>query len=205
MQGSAGAHAFAWRRPLTATPQPARRAPLKEKPSNRDQERSAVSRCLAPRSRRHGYCLVIDGGGGVEMVIKPQAFVTAVLLGLPAALIAGEQAQRAQDRRPAEMRFQAMDTDGDGAISRAEWRGSDQSFQRHDWNGDRMLSGSEVRVGASRDLGEEGNDYDQARPEFRNWTERGFANLDRNSDGRIARAEWFYGREDFIRVDRNGD
>jgi Ca2+-binding EF-hand superfamily protein len=139
------------------------------------------------------------------MVIKPQAFVTAVLLGLPVALIAGEQAQRAQDRRPAEMRFQAMDTNGDGAISRAEWRGSDQSFQRHDWNGDRMLSGNEVRVGASRDLGEEGNDYDQARPEFRNWTERGFANLDRNSDGRIARAEWFYGREDFIRADRNGD
>jgi Ca2+-binding EF-hand superfamily protein len=143
--------------------------------------------------------------GGVEMVIRPQAFVTAVLLGLPAALFAGELGQRAQDRRPAEIRFQVMDANGDGAISRSEWRGSDQSFQRHDWNGDRVLSGNEVRLGASRDLGEEGNDYDQARPEFRNWTERGFTNVDRNRDGRIARGEWFYDGEGFIRADRNGD
>jgi Ca2+-binding EF-hand superfamily protein len=98
-----------------------------------------------------------------------------------------------------------MDTNGDGMISRSEWRGSDQSFQRHDWNGDRVLSGNEVRVGAARDLGEEGDDYDQARPEFRNWTERGFANLDRNRDGRIGRGEWFYDREGFIRADRDGD
>jgi Ca2+-binding EF-hand superfamily protein len=139
------------------------------------------------------------------MVIRPQAFVTALLIGLPGALIAGEQGQRAQDRRPAEIRFQAMDTNRDGAIARSEWRGSDQSFQRHDWNGDRVLSGNEVRVGAARDLGEEGDDYDQARPEFRNWTERGFTNLDRNRDGRIARAEWFYDREGFIRADRNAD
>lgn len=139
------------------------------------------------------------------MVIKPQAFVAAVLLALPVALSAGEPGQRAQDRRPAEIRFQGMDTNGDGQISRSEWRGSDQSFQRHDWNGDRVLSGNEVRIGAARDFGEEGPDYDQARPEFRNWTERGFANLDRNRDGRIARGEWFYNREDFIRADRDGD
>jgi hypothetical protein len=139
------------------------------------------------------------------MVIKPQAFVAAVLLALPVALSAGEPGQRAQDHRPAEIRFQGMDTNGDGQISRSEWRGSDQSFQRHDWNGDRVLSGNEVRIGAARDFGEEGPDYDQARPEFRNWTERGFANLDRNRDGRIARGEWFYNREDFIRADRDGD
>ena len=139
------------------------------------------------------------------MVIKPQAFVTAVALAIPVALLAGEPGQRAQDRRPAQIRFQGMDTNGDGMISRSEWRGSDQSFQRHDWNGDRVLSGNEVRIGAARDFGEEENDYDQARPEFRNWTERGFANLDRNRDGRIARGEWFYDREEFIRADRDGD
>ena len=139
------------------------------------------------------------------MVIKPQAYVAAVLLALPVALTAGEPGQRAQGRRPAEIRFQGMDTNGDGMISRSEWRGSDQSFQRHDWNGDRVLSGNEVRVGAARDFGEEGDDYNQARPEFRNWTARGFANLDRNGDGRIGRGEWFYGREDFIRADRNAD
>ncbi len=105
------------------------------------------------------------------------------------------------------MRFQAMDSNRDGVISRSEWRGSDQSFNVHDWNGDGVLSGDEVRVGATRNQADGDNiDFDQrARPEFRNWTARGFENLDRNSDGRIARSEWFYDREGFIRADRNGD
>jgi len=136
--------------------------------------------------------------------MKTQAFVVTCVLAFPVALIADEAGQR-QQSRPPEIRFQSMDTNRDGAISKSEWRGSAQSFQRHDWNGDGVLSGNEVRIGASRDYGEDQNDYDQRRPEFRNWTERGFTNLDRNRDGRIARAEWFYDREDFIRADRNGD
>ena len=136
--------------------------------------------------------------------MKTQAFVVTCVLAFPVGLIADEAGQRPQSR-PAEIRFQSMDTNRDGAISKSEWRGSAQSFQRHDWNGDGVLSGNEVRIGASRDYGEDQNDYDQRRPEFRNWTERGFTNLDRNRDGRIARAEWFYDREDFIRADRNGD
>ena len=103
------------------------------------------------------------------------------------------------------MRFQAMDDNGDGVISKAEWRGSAQSFRQHDWNGDGVLSNQEVRLGATREQGDPA-DYDQTRrPEFHNWTERGFTNLDRNSDGRIGRGEWFYDREGFIRADRNGD
>lgn len=136
--------------------------------------------------------------------MKTQAFVVTCLLAFPVGLFADEAGQR-QQSRPAEIRFQSMDTNRDGAISKAEWRGSAQSFQRHDWNGDGVLSGNEVRIGAARDFGEEQNDYDQRRPEFRNWTARGFTTLDRNRDGRIARAEWFYDREDFIRADRNGD
>jgi hypothetical protein len=137
--------------------------------------------------------------------MKPRAWVTTVLLGLPVVLSAtANAAPPEQGQRQAQIRFQAMDQNRDGAVSRAEWRGSDQSFRQHDWNGDGVLSGNEVRVGAARELGEE--DYDQTRrPEFRNWTDRGFTNLDRNSDGRIARAEWFYDREGFIRADRNAD
>jgi Ca2+-binding EF-hand superfamily protein len=137
--------------------------------------------------------------------MKPQVFVLTVVLGLTAAAAgASNAAQNDQAQRRQQMRFQAMDGNGDGVISRAEWRGSDQSFKVHDWNDDGVLSGDEVRVGAPRDEGDV--DYDQnRRPAFRNWTERGFENLDRNGDGRIARSEWFYDREAFIRADRNGD
>ena len=133
--------------------------------------------------------------------MRPQTFVTAILIGFSGIALTTADAEQPQ----AQMRFQAMDTNRDGRISRAEWRGSDQSFRTHDWNGDGMLSGDEVRPGASRQWGEE-DDFDQTRrPEFRNWTERGFTNLDRNRDGRIERAEWFYDREGFIRADRNRD
>jgi EF hand domain-containing protein len=43
-----------------------------------------------------------------------------------------------------QMRFRAMDTDNDGVITRAEWRGNDQSFREHDLNHDGVLSGEEV-------------------------------------------------------------
>ncbi len=137
--------------------------------------------------------------------MKPHLFGTVLLTSLCASALAvspgSAQTPQAQTR---EMRFRAMDANRDGAISRDEWRGSDQSFRAHDWNGDGVLSGGEVRVGGTRETAED--DYDpNRRPEFRNWTERGFANLDRNRDGRIARAEWYYDREAFLRADRNGD
>jgi Ca2+-binding EF-hand superfamily protein len=141
--------------------------------------------------------------------MKPHVFAV-VLLALPGAAFAGtpEAGQDRQAQPREQMRFRAMDANNDGVITRKEWRGSDQSFRAHDWNGDDMLSGSEVRVGGRRDDPgrEEEDDYDQTRrPEFRNWTERGFANLDHNSDGRIARSEWHYDREAFLRADRNRD
>jgi Ca2+-binding EF-hand superfamily protein len=136
--------------------------------------------------------------------MKPQAFVTAIVIGFSGIALATVDAG-ARERQQDQMRFQAMDRNRDGRISRDEWRGSDQSFRRHDWNGDGVLSGDEVRIGASRQWGEE-DDFDQTgRPEFHNWTERGFTNLDRNRDGRIERSEWFYDREGFTRADRNRD
>jgi Ca2+-binding EF-hand superfamily protein len=134
--------------------------------------------------------------------MKPQAFSTAILIGFAGIVLAATSAATPEQQ---QMRFQAMDENRDGRISRSEWRGSTQSFRRHDWNGDGMLSGDEVRPGASREWGEE-DDFDQTRrPEFRNWTERGFTTLDRNRDDRIQRTEWFYDREGFVRADRNGD
>ena len=112
----------------------------------------------------------------------------------------------AQERR--SMRFQEMDANHDGVISRDEWRGSDQSFKAHDWNGDGVLSGDEVRIGASRRNAGEGNaDFDSAYREyaFDDWTERGFRALDHNRDGRITPDEWHFDRATFRRADHNGD
>ncbi len=46
---------------------------------------------------------------------------------------------------PPPGRVRDMDTDRDGVVTRAEWRGTDQAFREHDTNGDGVLSGAEVR------------------------------------------------------------
>jgi hypothetical protein len=46
---------------------------------------------------------------------------------------------------PAPGRVRDMDTDHDGVVTRAEWRGSAEAFRNHDTNGDGVLSGAEVR------------------------------------------------------------
>ena len=137
--------------------------------------------------------------------MRSQAFTALAVLALAMTALPDAAAAQARQRRGrAEIRFAEMDRNGDRVITRAEWRGSDQSFRAHDWDSDGILSGDEVRVGAARATTED--DFDPAnRPQFRNWTEEGFANLDRNRDGRISRAEWYYDREAFVRADRNGD
>lgn len=92
------------------------------------------------------------------------------------------------------MRFLGMDTNNDGRITRAEWRGNDVSFANHDWNDDGVLSGEEVRPGGSRD-----DDDDDGLPSSR------FDRLDSNHDGVLSRAEWPGRTDDFNRLDRNND
>lgn len=119
-----------------------------------------------------------------------------------AEALASAQPQRA----PARMRFEVMDQNGDGAITRDEWRGSARSFQVHDWNGDGRLSGDEVRVDRFRGDDVEAADHDPSRAEqVMSWTERGFARLDHDRNRRITANEWHYDREMFVRADRNRD
>jgi Ca2+-binding EF-hand superfamily protein len=111
-----------------------------------------------------------------------------------------------QGRAPARMRFEVMDQDGDGEISRQEWRGSARSFDVHDWNGDGRLSGDEVRIGGRQPDDVEQADHTPSRAERSvSWTERGFATLDHDRNRRITAAEWHYDRETFLRADRNRD
>ena len=128
--------------------------------------------------------------------------VTAIWMGFSG--VALRRPARAAEQQQAQMRFQGMDANRDGRIARAEWRGSDAVVPQARLERRRHPVG---RRGASgRFTSAVRRTFDQTRrPEFRNWTERGFTNLDRNRDGRIQRAEWFYDREGFIRADRNGD
>ena len=101
-------------------------------------------------------------------------------------------------------RFRAMDRDGDGRITRAEWRGSLQSFRVHDWNNDNVLSGDEVRVGGARAGGED-PDFAPNRTWPNDWTQQRFTRLDLDRNGRISREEWPFEFEAFVRADRNRD
>jgi hypothetical protein len=105
----------------------------------------------------------------------------------------------------AQTRFAGMDRNGDGAISRQEWRGSARSFERHDWNGDGVLSGDEVRPGG-RQAGDETADHVPGRYERTlSWTEQGFRSLDHDANGRLDVAEWHFDSEMFRRIDRDRD
>ncbi len=104
------------------------------------------------------------------------------------------------------MRFESMDTNHDGVISRDEWRGTPQSFNNNDWNNDGRLSGDEVRSGAQRNANWDTADHNPGRYErYVSWTQNGFNNLDHNRDRKITANEWHFDRETFRRVDRNRD
>ncbi len=130
--------------------------------------------------------------------MKSQAFAAAVLLALPLLATDDAVAQRAR------IRFAEMDRNGDGRITRDEWRGSERSFIVHDWNNDGVLAGDEVRPGGRR-AARQAEDFPEGRLEMRDWTPGNFTNLDHNRDGRITRNEWHYAMESFRRADQNRD
>ena len=134
--------------------------------------------------------------------MKSSVFLAA---GLCLGVAAGADAQGRATRTNAPIRFQAMDADGNGVITRQEWRGNDRSFRNHDWNGDGRLSGDEVRVGARRQNRWDDRDIETSLDFEDDWTDERFKVLDHNNDGRLSRAEWHASGEVFARVDRNRD
>jgi Ca2+-binding EF-hand superfamily protein len=130
-----------------------------------------------------------------------------VVLGL--ALLIGATESAIAQGRGSRTRFAGMDGNGDGRITRAEWRGSDRSFRVHDWNRDGVLSGQELRVDARRPGRGAAVDRDFDSPyreyPFDDWTARGFQALDHNRDGRVSAEEWHFDRESFRRADHNRD
>jgi Ca2+-binding EF-hand superfamily protein len=119
-------------------------------------------------------------------------------LAAPAA-VAPAEAQAGQVNRN---RFERLDRNNDGRITRDEWNGNERSFRNHDWNGDGVLSGNEVRAGAQRDTDLADHNPDQFERNL-NWTRANFNNLDHNRDGRLSANEWHFDLETFRRVDSN--
>src|SRR6476661_7073320 len=99
------------------------------------------------------------------------------------ALLALALPVTASAQQGATMRFQGMDSNGDGVITRDEWRGSDRSFRNHDWNGDGRLSGDEVRLGAQRSSRWDDRDVESAIAEDDDFSSSHFRALDHNRDG----------------------
>jgi Ca2+-binding EF-hand superfamily protein len=127
-----------------------------------------------------------------------QILFAAVLIGVAstssAAMAQTQQDSRQEDLRQRQAEFREMDRDNDGVITRAEWRGSLQSFRALDLNQDGVLSGNEIWVGRGRG----GNRNRQGeRPAF--------ADLDRNENGVITSDEWRGTPEEFRAVDADGD
>ena len=99
----------------------------------------------------------------------------------------------------AEMRFADLDRNHDGVISRREWRGSPNAFRMNDWNNDGVLSGEEVRVGATPPA-----ESPAARDYTMSSSDR-FSYLDVNANGAIEQNEWDGSLDAFYRLDRNND
>ena len=142
------------------------------------------------------------------MTARPLMVAAAILAlhGVGETGLRAKPAAVGQEPAGSRMRFEAMDLDKDGRISRDEWVGSDRSFANHDWNGDGVLSGDEVRAGTQRSTSWDTADHEPNRYERNiSWTEAGFHNLDHNRDGRLTSNEWHYDLETFRRIDRNRD
>lgn len=129
---------------------------------------------------------------------------TTLMLGA-LCLAAAASADPAQNRTGDGMRFQNMDANGDGVITRQEWRGSERSFRNHDWNGDGKLSGDEVRAGGRRAPRWDDRDVEDSIQREDDWTDARFDSLDHDRNGRLSANEWHGSPEMFGRIDRNRD
>ena len=110
----------------------------------------------------------------------------------------------AQTGPVSRMRFQALDRNNDGRITREEWNGNERSFRNHDWNGDGVLANAEfTRLDNNRDGVLSRFEVVGSMPSFDTWDQ--FQNLDYDRNGSLSRAEWHWSNGAFAAQDRNRD
>ncbi len=110
----------------------------------------------------------------------------------------GEAGARGGDMDKRRQQFmkalQKMDTDQDGRISKAEWKGKEQGFARMDRNKDGFLDAKDRagmdRGGRNKGQGQKGRSLtDEKKAEIRTKAAEQFAKLDGNADGKITADE----------------
>ena len=116
---------------------------------------------------------------------------------------------RPNQNRGWDARYNGLDRNRDNAVSRGEWNGDDRSFANRDWNRDGVLSGDELRAGATRPTASRlppppAPTPKAARPRTES-DEVLFARRDVNRDGHVSRAEWVGTASEFNRLDFNKD
>jgi Ca2+-binding EF-hand superfamily protein len=107
-----------------------------------------------------------------------------------------QQAERIQKRRAAvrhnvRERWQRLDKDGNGSISRDEWVRDPQTFDRLDANKDGVLSREELGQAVQQRIRQRADDR--------------WKRLDKDGNGSISREEWPRNPEAFDRLDTNKD
>lgn len=106
----------------------------------------------------------------------------------------------------AKMKVQKMDQNGDGKLSKTEFRGPPKKFAMMDKNKDGFVTGQELAAGMSKGRagggpgGPEGGG--QRKPPS---LAQKFAMMDANRDGDIQRSEWRGPENNFKRLDRDRD
>jgi len=156
------------------------------------QSDAGGQRNYARVAQQRGLAAVVDGV--IDSAEYNNNFGESGIPGSGGLKFCGNGAVAAQSSQMAP-RFQGLDRNNDGRITRREWEGTNVAFNNQDWNGDGVLSGEEVSAGgrrAGRGLGRGASDYD-------------FDALDINNNNRIERREWQARLEQFDRLDVNGD
>lgn len=94
--------------------------------------------------------------------------------------------------------FQALDTDGNGQVSKADLIAQkSKQFARMDQNGDGRLTATEIARIKSF--------LSRRAPDRADAFERSISGLDQNSDGVVSRNEYLAVSSIFSRADQNGD